>query len=69
MNTLARGLGPTSKTSDAIFDIFLSQIYDLHVSAGIAHALHKVLEHQFGFALASTSGAGVERKYSHFILP
>ena len=58
MNTLAGGLGPTSKTTDAILDIFLAQIDDLHVSAGIAHALHKVIEHQFGFTLSSTSGAG-----------
>jgi hypothetical protein len=68
VNTLARGLGPTSEASNAILDIFLAKIYDLDISAGITHALDKVIEHQFGFALAFTPGTGIKCKYSHFVL-
>ena len=41
---------------------------DLDISAGITHPLDKVIEHQFGFALASTPGTGIKCKYSHFVL-
>ena len=59
MNALAGGLGRASKATDAIIDSFLTQVYDLDISAGIAHPLDKVIEHQFGFALAPTPGTGI----------
>jgi hypothetical protein len=68
VNTLARGLGPAREATDTILNGFLAQVHDLDLGAGIPHALNKVIEHQFGFALASTPGTGIKCKYSHFVL-
>jgi hypothetical protein len=59
LNALARSLGPARKATDTVFNLFPSQLHDFNLSAGVAHALDKVIEHQFCFALASAAGAGI----------
>jgi hypothetical protein len=68
MNTLAGGLRPAREATDAIFDIFLAQVHYFDLGAGIAHALDELIEHQFGFTLASTTRAGINCEYSHAVL-
>lgn len=46
----------------------LAQIHHLDFGAGIAHALYKAIEHQFGFALSPTPGAGIKYNYSCVVL-
>jgi hypothetical protein len=46
----------------------LAQIHHLDFGAGIAHALDKAIEQQFGFALSPTPGAGIKYKYSRVVL-
>ena len=67
VDTFARGLGPACEATDTILYILLAQIHDFDLCADIPHTSDKMIEHQFGFALASTPGAGVKCKYSHFI--
>ena len=60
MNTLAGGPGPAGITSDAIFYGLAAQLNDFNFSTGILHAFNQGGEHQAGFALPLSPGAGIK---------
>jgi hypothetical protein len=65
---MTRGFRPAREAADAIFDVFLAQVYDVDRSSGIAHPLYKIIEHEFGFALTPNTRTGVNGKYFHAVL-
>jgi hypothetical protein len=69
VQTPARGFGPARIAADAMFNIFFTKVHNLDIGSGLLHPFDKMIEHEFGFALAAGSGTGIDCQYFHAALP
>ena len=68
LNTLAGGFAPACKTAETMVYFLLAKVYNLYIGASFAHALHQMVEHEFGFALAAGSRTGINGQDVHAVL-